>query len=397
VCAVSRRPDRLENFDAIRPYRDDEVPAVLERLVRDRRVNQAVGTLRAPRLSRLAPPVSRWLVERGLRSRVAGIRSVRDFQQMLESYVAQVIATTTAGFTVDGLDRVPRGKPRLYVSNHRDIALDSALMNYALWLEGEPTSRIAIGDNLLDAGPAGDLMRLNKSFVVRRSTKGTKAAYAAMALTSRYVRQSLEEGESVWIAQREGRAKDGLDRTDPALVKMLSLAYRDDADALPRLLERCAIVPVSVSYELDPCDLAKARELGIRATSGTYEKAKGEDLSSIVAGITGFKGRVHLTFGAPIAGAFDDPDALAAMLDREIVGGFRLFPTHLTAAAKLGVDAPPDGAVAALPQVSQAFDARLAACPSEDLPYLLDQYANPVRNRAAVAVNDHVNGGPYPR
>jgi 1-acyl-sn-glycerol-3-phosphate acyltransferase len=315
---------------------------------------------------------------------------------MLEGYVAQVISTTTAGFTVDGFDRVPRGKPRLYVSNHRDIALDSALMNYALWREGDATSRIAIGDNLLEAGPAGDLMRLNKSFVVRRSAKGTKAAYAAMALTSRYIRQSLEGGESVWIAQREGRAKDGHDRTDPALVKMLSLAYRDDADALPRMLEQCAIVPVSVSYELDPCDLAKARELRIRTTTGTYEKAKDEDLSSMVAGITGFKGRVHLTFGTPIADVFDDADALAAKLDREIVGGFRLFPTHLAAGARLGLDVP-RGAVTSLPRVTQAFEARLAACPSEDLPYLLDQYANPVRNRAAFATNGHTNGAAYLR
>jgi hypothetical protein len=304
---------------------------------------------------------------------------------MLESYVARVIATTTDGFTVDGVDRLPRGKPRLYVANHRDIALDSALMNYALWLGGEPTSRIAIGDNLLNAGPAGDLMRLNKSFVVRRAVKGTKAAYAAMALTSKYIRQSLEDGHSVWIAQREGRAKDGLDRTDPALVKMLSLAYRDDADALRRMLERCALIPVTVSYELDPCDLAKARELRIRAETGAYEKAADEDLVSIVTGIKGYKGRVHLTFGAPLAGVFDDPDALAARLDHEIVGGFRLFPTHLAAAAKLELEVPPVQAVPALPRVTEAFEARLAACPAEDLPYLLDQYANPIRNRAAMA------------
>jgi 1-acyl-sn-glycerol-3-phosphate acyltransferase len=392
VCAGRFPLDRLDNFEDIRPYRDDEVPAVLGRLVRDPGIQRAVGQFSAPRLSCLLPALVGWRVRQSLVRRTKGIASVHDFQRMLESYVERVIETTTAGLTVSGLARVPRGVARLYVSNHRDIALDSALMNYALWKDGRPTSRIAIGDNLLNAGPAGELMRLNKSFVVRRTVKGTKAAYAAMALTSKYIRQSLEIGESVWIAQREGRAKDGFDRTDPALVKMLTLAYRDDADALPRMLERCAIVPVSVSYELDPCDLMKARELRIREQSGAYAKAPGEDLASIVAGISGDKGRVHLRFGTPIAGPFEDADALAVRLDHDIVTGLTLFPTHVVSATRLGMDTPHAKTPPPLPAVSASFDARIAGCPEADRPYLLRQYANPVRNQCEVAMRAGANG-----
>ena len=376
----------MEGFEDIRPYRDDEVPEVLGRLVRDPDIQRAVGRFVAPRASRLCPPLVRWRVKEALAARARHVTTVRAFQEMLEGYMARLVATTTAGFTVSGLEHVPRDTPCLFVSNHRDIALDSGLMNYALWLNGLPTTRIAIGDNLLHAGRAGELMRLNKSFVVRRDSKGTKAAYAAMALTSSYIRHSLEGGESVWIAQREGRAKDGLDRTDPALLKMLSLTYRENGDGLRSVVERDVVIPVATSYELDPCDIAKARELRIHHDTGSYVKSPGEDLRSIVAGITGFKGRVHIAFGGRIEGTYDDADELARALDREIVGGLRLYPTHLDAAARLGDDVASLPAPRRLPRVERLFDERLDTCPAPDRPYLLLQYANPVRNRMALGL-----------
>ncbi len=197
-----------------------------------------------------------------------------------------------------------------------------------------------------------------------------------MLKTSRFIRQSLESGESVWIAQREGRAKDGWDRTDPAIVKMFALAFRDETDDLSEIVARLGIAPMSISYELDPCDLKKARELVAIARDGSYEKRAGEDLASVVAGITGYKGRVHLNFGAPLVGRFADAAAVAEAIDRQVVGGYRLFPTHLWAARTTGLEG--------LPAIdpSTALDelkARVDAASAELREPLLLQYANPVR------------------
>jgi hypothetical protein len=259
------------------------------------------------------------------------------------------------------------------VSNHRDIALDSAFLNYALYLAGHTTTRIAFGDNLLATGYAAEIMRLNKGFVVNRSAKAGKAAFAAMLETSQFIRHSIETGESVWIAQREGRAKDGCDRTDPAIVKMFALAYRKDVDDLTEVVARLGIVPVAISYEYDPCDVAKARELTVKGAGGAYEKAPDEDLRSVTAGVVGHKGRVHIHFGTPLAGPFADAEAVAVAIDRQVLAGFHLFPTHQWAAAQTGVE----GVTApSLPRM----EARIAACPPEFRDALLCQYANPVRS-----------------
>jgi hypothetical protein len=196
-----------------------------------------------------------------------------------------------------------------------------------------------------------------------------------MSLTSRYIRRSLETCNSVWIAQREGRAKDGIDVTEPALLKMLALAYRGDVDDFGAMVERLSIVPVAISYEIDPGDVGKARELRAIAEQGAYQKAEGEDLQTIIAGVTGMKGRVHVSFGEPLPGVFADVEALAQAIDAQIAIGFRLFPTHLYAAQRSGV---------ALREPVEAggrladFQARLARLPEALVPYVLCQYANPV-------------------
>jgi hypothetical protein len=157
---------------------------------------------------------------------------------------------------------------------------------------------MAVGDNLLSSSLAADLMRLNKSFVVERSVAGARAQYQALSRTSRYMQQSLQQGISVWIAQRQGRAKDGFDRTDPALLKMLLLAYRDKTTAdlpMERMLQMAPAVPVSVSYELDPCGPSKAHELAVIDQQGVYEKSPQEDLNSMVKGLMGHKGRLSST------------------------------------------------------------------------------------------------------
>ena len=375
----------MQNFDAIRPYRDDEVPGVIERLANDPALLRAAAAFFAPRLARWLPGLARFAARRFIQRRTAGLDSVHDVQLWLSDHMARVVRDTTVELTIEGLDGLEPGTPYLFLSNHRDIVMDSALLNFRLHQAGHRTARVAVGDNLLTERYAADLMRLNKSFVVERSVTGTRAVYQAISRTSAYIRHSLEEGESVWIAQREGRAKDGYDRTEPALLKMLSLAYRKEVADFGELLGRMRLVPVSVSYELDPCDLRKAHELFVAKRDGRYVKQPGEDLASIVDGIVGFKGRVHLHLAPPLAGDFADADALAEALDRIIVGNMRVYPTHVTAARRLG-ETCDDSDWPAVPRVMRAFESRLRTCPEAETPYLLGGYGNVIRHRRDLGV-----------
>jgi hypothetical protein len=229
---------------------------------------------------------------------------------------------------------------------------------------------------------------LNKSFIVHRSISGRREKLAAYQLLSAYINHSIRtDCQSIWIAQAEGRAKDGDDRTDSAILKMFHMSRKDEPFA--EVIQSLNLTPVSISYEYDPCDLAKARELYIRATTGGYVKAEGEDDISIAQGITGYKGRVHINFAPPVTEPFADARLLAAEIDRRVLLGYRLFPAHYLAYAQWsGADAE-----LAVPTAAQLFgtdelgkaqvewERRLDACPEAHRPWLIAQYACPVRNQ----------------
>jgi hypothetical protein len=374
-----------DDFDAIRPFTDAEVPGVIAELTRHPQILTAASTFAAPGWLRRLRPLARWLTRRELRRRLADVKSVDALQLLLARYFEQMIETTTDGFSFHGVEHLAADRNYVFVSNHRDIALDPGFTIYALHRCGRRTARLAIGDNLTDEPHVASLMRLNKSFIVRRGVKGAKSMYAAMLLTSRYIRHSLEDGESVWIAQRQGRTKDGYDRTDPALIKMLALAWRDAGDDFGALVPRLSLVPVSISYELDPCDGMKAHELAMRRVFGDYQKAPHEDVASIAAGIVGYKGRVRIVFGRPLDEALVDADAVAAELDRQIIGNLAVFPTHefaVRCAAERRVAELGEEAGRAVHELAL----RLGRCPPGERDYLLLQYANVINNKRALGL-----------
>ncbi|KPQ24945.1 MAG: 1-acyl-sn-glycerol-3-phosphate acyltransferase [Halomonas sp. HL-48] len=369
----------------IRPYMDHEVADVLAKLSRDNELLNALTRFRLPRLARWAPPLARGIASHAVRREVKGVTSVREFQMRIASYMVRMIRTTTDAFDVTGLDKLDPGSAYLFIGNHRDISLDPAFVNYALYQADRDTVRIAIGDNLLKKPYVTDLMRLNKSFIVPRSVRGKRAMLAAYQQLSGYIRHSITEDQhSIWMAQREGRAKNGIDRTDPAIIKMLTIASRttDRDAAFGDAIAELKLVPVSISYEYDPCDLQKAQELYDIDTKGSYAKSEFEDIRSIVAGITGTKGRVQLRFGTPVGADMATPDEVAAEIDRQVIGGYRLFPSHYLALEALG-DAPELVARRSITRDDrERFNARLASVPEPLRPYWLAQYANPVKHKA---------------
>ena len=378
----------MGEFDAIRPYADTEVPAVLARLLADEAFLDILTQFRFPRLAAPLGWLLKPLIAYRLRLEFRDIRSVAALQEKIEAYVDRTIERATDGVTYSGIERLQAGNAYLFLANHRDIVMDPAFVNYAVYHAGLPTPRIAIGDNLLQKPFVSDLMRLNKSFIVHRSISGRREKLAAYQLLSAYINHSIRtDGESIWIAQAEGRAKDGDDRTDSAILKMFHISRKNEPFA--DVIEALHMTPVSISYEYDPCDQAKARELFIRASSGSYSKAPGEDDQSIALGITGYKGRVHIHFSAPLTQGLEDSKQLAAEMDRQILSGYRLFPVHYLAYAMWSERDPQ----LAVPAASELFPAaelaaahsewhkRLANCPTEQQPYLILQYANPVRNQ----------------
>ncbi|MBM7455705.1 1-acyl-sn-glycerol-3-phosphate acyltransferase [Oceanisphaera litoralis] len=359
-------------FKDIRPYRDDEVAGAIQRLIRDDEFIGAIAKYRFSTLSGIGGPFIKALIRLYLSWRWRKLDSIRQIQQEVAVYMEKMISSTTSGVSYSGLDQLDPDGSYLFISNHRDIALDPAFVNWGLHSNGLDTVRIAIGDNLLRKPCAAELMKLNKSFIVKRSAKGPREMMKAFSELSAYLRHSLDDGHSIWIAQKEGRAKDGNDKTDPAILKMFYMEGKRQKIPFGDYIKSLNLVPVSISYEYDPGDLAKARELYAKAAHGAYEKSEFEDVQSIVQGIVGQKGRVHVSFGEPVRGEFDNADQLAVAIDRQIHANYHLFPSNLLAA---GQTAQVD------PSAAEAFEQHMARIPAELRELVLSMYARPVLNK----------------
>ena len=317
-------------FDDIRPYNDAEVRAVLDRLVAH---PEFVDTLLGMQLGSRKRCLSWWFrpfVKRSLSKIFAGIDTVADLQNKISVQLHGVLEQTGSKLSVSGIEKLDLQGAYLFMSNHRDIAMDPALTNLALHDHGMETVRIAIGDNLLTKPYVSDLMRVNKSFIVKRSFAGRREKLTELTRLSRYIRNSLlEDRSSIWIAQREGRAKDGVDRTETALLKMLTLS-KGKPHSFSEAISELTLIPVAISYELDPCDADKGKELNAIRDHGEYAKLEHEDLDSIYRGIVGEKGRIHIAFGEPVVDV-ENADQAAAEIDRQIIDLYHLQPTNLLA------------------------------------------------------------------
>jgi len=376
----------MNEFDDIRPYDDSEVRPTLERLIANPELADAVARLKFPRAAGPLSWMFRPLVQSAMRRQMRGVDTVRGFQEVLKGYMQRMIDDTTTSLTTSGLEKLDAKGAYLFVSNHRDIAMDPAFVNWTLYHAGFNTLRIAIGDNLLTKDYVSDLMRLNKSFIVNRSAKAPREKLKAAKKLSAYIHHSIvNDRANIWIAQREGRAKDGRDQTNSAVLGMFSL-NRPKTQPFADYIRELKIVPVSISYEWDPCDQAKARELYQQRSSGQYQKAEHEDVKSIAMGIAGHKGRVHVAFGEVMTQEYADNDQVVAELDRQVLDNYVLHGTNCLAWQTLHGRVPPvrysskqlqfDPEVVA--DLGKAFDAHIASLPAELRPLVLAMYANPV-------------------
>ena len=359
-------------YQEIRPYNDDEVPAAIERLISDDEFITAILHYKFPSASKflfwfLAP-----LLRCKLRSSLSKITTIEDVQLNVASYLNKTVKKTTNGITYTGLDKLDPNQAYLFVSNHRDIAMDPALMNWVLYNNKMQTVRIAIGDNLLKKPCSTELMKLNKSFIVKRSAKAPRQMLKALGLLSSYIKHSLETNNSIWIAQKEGRAKDGNDFTDPAILKMFHVEGRKRKENFSEYMNSLKIVPVSISYENDPLDVQKAKELNAVATLGSYKKGEFEDIDSIIKGIIGHKKRIHIHFGDVVISAPESADELAEMMDQQINQNYHLFPINYAAANVESDDVTVE--------VKRELENKLAQLSLEEQPFLRALYANPVKN-----------------
>jgi glycerol-3-phosphate O-acyltransferase len=376
----------VDKFKDIRPYEDEEIRPVVDRLIANPEFLASIAKFYYPRLTRLFPGKMQNAAQKKLQHQLAGVHNVATAQDVIAGYMDKMIHDTTTNLTHSGMEHLQEGRSYLFISNHRDIAMDPAFVNYMLYHAGYETLQIAIGDNLLKKPFVTDLMRLNKSFIVKRSLKG-RELLQALILLSQYIHHCIENKHNVWIAQREGRAKDGIDKTDPTLLKMLAMGRRDLP--LGESLAELHIVPVTISYEYDACDVLKAEELTEVEQSGSFTKSEGSDIHSIVTGMIGFKGQVHVAFGKELKFSSDDPDRVAADIDAQILENYELRDINFLALERLeknGLVPPHEpGAGIDLPEISKAsrkkFEQRLKTVNPKLHKAYLFSYANPVINK----------------
>jgi hypothetical protein len=380
----------MSTFEDIRPYRNNEVSEVVSALLQNEDFYNALAGLHFPKLKKKFPGLALRVIKRPINRKLKDIDTVEKVQDLIASYMNRVFKKTTTTISESGLSNLSKDKAYLFISNHRDIVFDPALISYFLHDTDHQTVEIAVGDNLLKKEFVSDLMRLNKSFVVKRSEVGREKIKASRQL-SEYMHQAIGEGNNVWIAQKEGRAKDGLDKTDPTILKMLHMSRRDgeNKQTLQDCINELHIVPVSISYEYDPCDEMKAVELAAKDQDVIVEKTDESDVQSITQSIEGFKGAIHLSFGTEITATDSDAANIALQIDQQVISNYKLFDSNYLAYEMLQQADPSigptvekmDPTIKITSENRAMFEERYTNIPAHLQPYFLSMYANPVLNK----------------
>lgn len=380
----------MNYFDDIRPVNNDEIAENLQSLLSDPSFVHLIKTyFPMVNLDQIAQASSRF-------------SNLVEFQNMvIRPILEALISTSATSLTVSGEEQIS-SIPSVFLSNHRDIVMDPSLLALSLMRVTGNTCEVAIGDNLLATEWIRTLVRLNRCFIVKRGLTPRDMAKSFMQLSS-YIRYAVTDKKvNVWIAQREGRAKDSNDRTQESLIKMLALS--GNADFIENL-KSLNICPLSISYEFDPCDYLKAAEFQLKRDNADYKKTKADDLLSMQTGIMGWKGRVHYAFTESINTKLDEiaqsgmnkkdqAAAVCALCDHQIHAAYQLYPINRWAYEQLtgdtkyaDVDTAEERAIAEKYLRGQLAKINI---PNKDEEYLwhklLEMYANPFINAQCIII-----------
>lgn len=381
----------LKPFDAIRPFEPEELPEVFERLLGNAQFAQVVAY------------VFKDVPFDMLVQKMRACKTNLEFQvAFCYPFIKGLLQKASLGCDMN-VDAIDMEKRYTFVSNHRDIVLDSALLDVLLVDAGcKTTCEIAIGDNLLSLPWVKDLVRINKSFIVERSVSLRQMLLSSKRLSDYMHLVIAQKHDNVWIAQREGRAKDSNDRTQESIIKMMVMGGEG---SLVERLKGLHIVPLAISYEYDPCDFLKAQEFQLKRDIADWKKGPMDDVVSMQTGIMGYKGHIHYDAAPCIDAWLDtlDPDmpkadffkAVATHIDEEVFRRYRLYPSNYVALDELeGTTAHADRYTA---EQKAQFDGYIAQqmakiqLPNKDEAFLrerlLTMYANPARNQEQLLKN----------
>ena len=372
----------VKNYDDIRFFEDNEVRDALKDYVKHPMIKA---------LLQFTFPNDTY---EKIEEKVLGCNSIRDFQTKIIYYTVQkVLAKSSEGLTFSGFDKLDKDESYLYISNHRDIVLDTCLLNVVLYESNLRMTASAIGDNLVKKPFLLALSRLNRNFLVQRGL-GPREMLKSSQKLSEYIRKLiLEEKRSVWMAQREGRTKDGNDQTQQGVLKMLAMARQEESPA--EYFGKLKIVPVSISYEFDPTDVLKLPEILAKRMETIYIKSANEDFKSIIKGALGDKGRIHISAGKLVKNGIlqeleeknapvnEQLQELTTYIDSRIHKNYRLWPANYIAFDLLNSSSMYEEKYTAKEkrQFERRLNRRVDIKNSLEVNSYLLMYANPVVNQ----------------
>ena len=398
----------IHDFDEIRPYEPEEMPEVFEELLNDRQFNMI--------MKGFVPWLPKGVRNGLLRLMFKGVKTSQDFQiRFMKPVVKLELWKCTDGATFGYPKDMNKDDRHLFISNHRDIVLDSAILDLMLYENGfVKTCEIGIGDNLLIYPWIKKLVRMNKTFTVRRGLTAHEMMRSSI-LMSQYMHFAInQKRENIWIAQREGRAKDSDDRTQDSVLKMFCMGYEKNGDDngngngnVIDALKHLHIAPLTISYEHDPCDYLKAQEFQTKRDNPQWKKSKQDDLDNMKTGIMGKKGKVHYELSPCIDEWLDTLDRslpkkeifrlVAEHIDHEIHSRYKIYPCNWIAMDELdGTDHSDKYTAKDKAEFEKYLEGQIAkiTLPNPDKTFLRERimtmYANPLRNKLAADSADAI-------